>query len=202
VALLSPNRALAAWAGRHGLRATYDEIGTRYARILVPGDGGAALVCVSSVKAFDPRRQLCQVPLAPALYPALTFGWLTMRRWRAQIRKCMQIILAEEYDAVVRLDDGFRPLAAAGDRRTGRELLADAAADARLSVSAAAATPRGRAVLEGLVSRARAVRDRFRQCAAAAAAGARAGPAGGGLGRWAAAAWVERRCLSRLARRC
>ena len=45
----------------HSLRAAYDEAATRYARILVPG--GAALVRVSTVKAFDNFRQLCQVPL-------------------------------------------------------------------------------------------------------------------------------------------
>jgi hypothetical protein len=48
----------------HSLRAAYDEVATRYARILVPG--GAALVRVSSVKVFNTLRQLCQVPLPPA----------------------------------------------------------------------------------------------------------------------------------------
>ena len=47
----------------HSLLTAYDEIATRYARILVPG--GAALVRVSSVKAFDPLRRLRQVPPAP-----------------------------------------------------------------------------------------------------------------------------------------
>jgi hypothetical protein len=47
----------------HSLRAAYDELTTRYARILVPA--GAALVRVSSAKAFDPLHQLRQVPPAP-----------------------------------------------------------------------------------------------------------------------------------------
>ncbi len=51
----------------HSLRAAYSKLSTRYARILVPG--GAALVRVSSAKAFDPLRQLRQVPPAP-LRPA------------------------------------------------------------------------------------------------------------------------------------
>jgi hypothetical protein len=51
----------------HSLRAAYDAVSTRYARILVPG--GAALVRVSTAKAFDPLRQLCQVPPVP-LRPA------------------------------------------------------------------------------------------------------------------------------------
>jgi hypothetical protein len=101
----------------------------------------------------------------------------------AQTRKSVQIITAEEYDAAVRLNPDSSPLAATGDRRTGRELLADAEADAQLSVSAAAATPRGRAVLGRLVSLARAVRDHIRQRAADYAAAA-AAAAGGGLGGW------------------
>jgi hypothetical protein len=51
----------------HSLRAAYSKLSTRYARILVPG--GAALVRVSSAKAFDPLRQLRQVPPVP-LRPA------------------------------------------------------------------------------------------------------------------------------------
>ena len=108
----------------------------------------------------------------------------------AQTRKTVQIITEEEYDTAVRLNPDFSPLAAAGDYRTGRELLADAGADAQLSVSAAAFTPYGRAVLGRLVSLARAVRDRFREraadfsaaCAAAAGGGGGPLPTGGGLG--------------------
>ncbi len=96
----------------------------------------------------------------------------------------MQIISADEYDAAVALSPAFGPLAAAGDRRTGRELLADAAADAQLSVAAAAATPHGRALLDRLATLARSVRDRFRAAAAAADADADAARA--------AERWVER----------
>ncbi len=44
------------------------------------------------------------------------------------------------------------PGAAAGDFRTGRQLLADAAADRRRSIAAMAACPRGRAELNTLAA--------------------------------------------------
>jgi hypothetical protein len=97
-----------------------------------------------------------------------------------QTRKSVQVITADEYDAAARLNPDASPLAAAGDCRSGRTLLADAEADAQLSMSAVTRTPRGRAVLGRLVSLARTVRDRFRRRAAAAAAAASAAAAAAG----------------------
>jgi hypothetical protein len=89
-----------------------------------------------------------------------------------QTRTLTRVITADEYDAAARLSPHLCPLIAAGDRRTGRELLASTAADARLSVAAVASTAAGRAELERIGDYAAAVRDHFAARAAARRRGA------------------------------
>ncbi len=62
-------------------------------------------------------------------------------------------ISASEYDAAVRAAPDHCPLFAAGDRRSGQQLLADAAADARQDPRAAWRTGRGARCLDALVAR-------------------------------------------------
>ncbi len=66
----------------------------------------------------------------------------------------------------MRRDPARSALAATGDRRTGRQLLADAPADRRRSVAAMAACPRGRAELDALAAAAEDLARRFRPAAA------------------------------------
>ncbi len=61
-------------------------------------------------------------------------------------------VTPEEYDAAPRRFPARCPLYALGDRRSGRELLADAAADARRSVAEMAATRAGRAELDRIAA--------------------------------------------------
>jgi hypothetical protein len=57
-------------------------------------------------------------------------------------------VTPEEYDLAVSRDPSASTLAATGDGRTGRQLLADAAADYFRTVAGMAASPAGRAELD------------------------------------------------------
>ena len=69
-----------------------------------------------------------------------------------QMKSVMHIVTPEEYDAAVRLDPTVSPLYALGDRRSGRELLADAAHDAQRTLLAMTATRAGRAELDDIAA--------------------------------------------------
>jgi hypothetical protein len=58
----------------------------------------------------------------------------------------------DEYDAAVRDRPDLCPLAATGDRRSGRQLLADAAVDARRTVVGLAGCREGRAELDAIAA--------------------------------------------------
>ncbi len=58
------------------------------------------------------------------------------------------IIDAAEYDAALRREPSSCVAAVFGDRRSGRELLADARSDARQTMASLTASRRGRAVLD------------------------------------------------------
>ncbi len=63
-----------------------------------------------------------------------------------------RVITPDEYDAAVRSDPALCPLYVLGDRRSGRELLAAAYTDAQRTVARMAATPAGRAELDGIAA--------------------------------------------------
>ena len=69
-----------------------------------------------------------------------------------QAKHIIQAITPDEYDAAVRHSPYSGPLAALGDRRTGRQLLADGAADWRRSFGSMAATAQGRAEMDALAA--------------------------------------------------
>jgi hypothetical protein len=69
-----------------------------------------------------------------------------------QTKNIARAITPDEYDAAVRIDPAQCPLYALGDRRSGRELLAAAAADAQRTVAGMAATQAGRAELDGIAA--------------------------------------------------
>ena len=69
-----------------------------------------------------------------------------------QIKTLAQVVSPDEYDAAVARDPLLSPLAALGDRRCGRQLLADAAADARSTIQRLAAAAEGRARLDGIAA--------------------------------------------------
>ena len=62
------------------------------------------------------------------------------------------VVTPDEYDAAVAADPAHSTLAALGDRRSGRQLLADAAADRARSLASLAACPRGRAELDTIAA--------------------------------------------------
>jgi hypothetical protein len=65
-----------------------------------------------------------------------------------QTKNITRAITPDEYDAAVRINPAQCPLYALGDRRSGRELLAAATADAQRTVGGMAATQAGRAELD------------------------------------------------------
>ncbi len=67
-----------------------------------------------------------------------------------QIKTITQTITPEEYDAAVARDHLCSIHTATGDNRSGNRLLAEADADRYCSISAMAASPVGRAVLDCL----------------------------------------------------
>ena len=64
----------------------------------------------------------------------------------------MQRISPEEYDEAVLRRPRTCPLWALGDRRSGRQLLADAAADAARGLDRVVSEPAGRASLDALAA--------------------------------------------------
>jgi hypothetical protein len=88
-------------------------------------------------------------------------------------------VTAPEYDAAARAAPAHCPLLAAGDRRSGRQLLADAADDARQDPAAAWRTARGARCRDTLAARLGRWLAAMAPPAAAAAAG-RSARAGGG----------------------
>jgi hypothetical protein len=62
----------------------------------------------------------------------------------------IRVISPDEYDAAVCSEPACCPLFITGDRRSGRQLLADAAADVSHTVAALASTARGRAELDAI----------------------------------------------------
>ena len=70
------------------------------------------------------------------------------RRGASQLKHITAIVSPEEYDAAVLRDPSVSTLAATGDMRTGRQLLADAPADRLRRVGTMAASPAGRAELD------------------------------------------------------
>ena len=67
---------------------------------------------------------------------------------RRQLKHVTRAACPDEYDAAVARDPTTSINAALGDRRTGRQLLADAAADRQSPLSVLAACPGGRAELD------------------------------------------------------
>ena len=63
----------------------------------------------------------------------------------------IEVVTPDEYDAAVRRDPFSCPLAALGDRRTGRELLA-ASADCHRTFASMAATLEGRAEMDAVAA--------------------------------------------------
>ena len=71
----------------------------------------------------------------------------------AQVRYEMRPISPEDYDAAAAAFPDTCPLVLAGDRRPGRQLLAEAAVDAAQPFAAFAAGRAGRAVLDAIARR-------------------------------------------------
>jgi hypothetical protein len=69
-----------------------------------------------------------------------------------QAKHLIRVITPDEYDKAVRRDPRSCPLAAMGDLRSGRQLLADGAGDWYRSFASMAATPDGRAEQDYLAS--------------------------------------------------
>ena len=67
-----------------------------------------------------------------------------------QVKHMVEVITPDEYDAAVASDPSLSPLAAAGDRRSGRRLLADAPTDELRTLARQAATAQGRAELDAI----------------------------------------------------
>ncbi len=67
-----------------------------------------------------------------------------------QVKNTTQAVSPEEYDDAVRRNPMASTLAATGDLRTGRQLLADAAKDHFISVACMAASQGGRAELDAM----------------------------------------------------
>ena len=65
----------------------------------------------------------------------------------------MRPISPEDYDAAAAAFPDTCPLVLAGDRRPGRQVLADAAVDAAQPFGTFAASPAGRAVLDAIARR-------------------------------------------------
>ncbi len=78
-----------------------------------------------------------------------------------QTRHCLEPVSASEYDAALCSSPSRCLPAASGDLRTGRQLLADAAADAARPVRRLAQTPRGRAALDAMAERLEAALGRL-----------------------------------------
>ncbi len=76
---------------------------------------------------------------------------------RPQVKNITQVVSPEQYDAAVRADPMVSTLAATGDRRPGRQLLADAAEDRQRTVAGMASCPRGRAELDTMAAAAEAL---------------------------------------------
>ena len=87
----------------------------------------------------------------PLLLPTLPF--LTP----LQAKHIWAPITPDEYDAAVRTSPALCPLAATGDCRSGRQLLADATEDARRTVAGLAACRAGRAELDAIAAAAEAM---------------------------------------------
>ena len=75
-----------------------------------------------------------------------------MHRRALQIKSVVQVISPDEYDTAVCRKPAFCPLFATGDRRSGRQLLADASADVRHTVAVLASTTHGRKVLSDIAA--------------------------------------------------
>ena len=92
----------------------------------------AVLVCGTLSKTFNAVGQVVQVPLPPIYAPEsqhLSAQCALTRAATSQVRYALRPISAGEYDAAVEATPHLCPLAAMGDLRTGRELLAHAAQD-------------------------------------------------------------------------
>jgi hypothetical protein len=80
-----------------------------------------------------------------------------------QAKHTSEVVSPDEYDEAVRRDPMVSALAATGDLRTGRQLLAEAAADRLRSVGWMAKCPHGRAELNGIAAAAEILAKRLRE---------------------------------------
>ncbi len=71
---------------------------------------------------------------------------------RLQVKNMIRVISPDEYDAAVLREPGSCPLFATGDRRSGRQLLADAPTDVGHTVAAFASNAHGRAELDSIAA--------------------------------------------------
>ena len=166
----------------HDIENLHNETTIRYCRVMSLNitPPGAHLVCLLTRRKFESNGALAQVqPPLPSGLGHCVFAMPqveSIARWRsntvsaaaaeliaASYRKLMSMppqvthllrpISPSEYDAAVRASPAQCPLLAAGDPRSGHQLLADAAADARQNPSAAWRTERGARCLDALAAR-------------------------------------------------
>ena len=97
---------------------------------------------------------ICGCEVLPVLRVRTVWGGCVERRCLRSVglkgRHTIRPIDPDEYDAVMQNQPWACPLALLGDRRSGAEQLAGAAADVTQTVASLAATPSGRAMLDQL----------------------------------------------------